>query len=225
MNKILTIFLLVFMIGLVSAETPHKINTDLTFSITSNKATACTLTTINTPTNVLVLNLNGTKNSQTFTFNIDKGNFSEVGIHQMNIECSDGTTTVTGQITREVSYNGRAKPDGFLVALFSIFYIIFFAGLMYLIVYSIGHFMNLDFDLVDLAYNYGTFFAFLTLFYLSQEYVGNYAIENMMSMFMWPLGLLLLIVPIIMFVISITIGALKPQSMNYGTRRIRRSKL
>ena len=57
---------------------PHKVNTDLKFSITSNFADECLLSTINTPTDVIEIN-KLIQGSGTFTFEIDKDNYKELG--------------------------------------------------------------------------------------------------------------------------------------------------
>lgn len=152
--------------------------------------------------------------------------FPEIGRYRVLSFCYDGSNgNYSSQDFYEVTGNGKENPDGVVTSLFSVFYLIVFGCLVYVIVYSFGHFLKLDFDLIDLAYSFGIFFVFLTLFYLSKFYVGNVAIENIMELFIWPAGILLLLVPLVMFVVSITVGALKPQEMTYGTRRLRRSKL
>jgi hypothetical protein len=95
------------LIGFGSAEMTHKQNTNLIFSITSNFADECVLTTINTPTSVLFVNQNGTKNSQTFNYTISSANFTELGNYRLNIECSDSTDKVTEYEDVEVTPNGQ----------------------------------------------------------------------------------------------------------------------
>jgi len=89
----------------------HKEETDLQFSITSNNATGCNLTNINSPTSLISINQVGTRNSQTFNFTIDGGNYSEFGVYCHNIECSDGTNTVTGEKCYEINYFGKELTD------------------------------------------------------------------------------------------------------------------
>jgi len=103
------LILLVLIIPLISAldYQKHKTDTDLTFSITSNNATGCNLTTINSPSNITTINQEGTKTSQTFTFIIDKGNYSTFGVYCHNIECTDGTNVESGDKCYEVNYFGK----------------------------------------------------------------------------------------------------------------------
>lgn len=111
-NKYL--FLMMFMsliivsIGQLSAYTPHKQDTDLSFSITSNFADNCTATIINSPNGTILINQVASKLSQTFSFNISSGNFTQTGIYQINIECTDGTNIVTQYEEFEVTPNGES---------------------------------------------------------------------------------------------------------------------
>jgi hypothetical protein len=168
---------------------------------------------------ILFINENMTKSGSTFYYDFSETNL--LGRYIYNTYYGEYSAPVYFDITG----NGKDLPDGFLSAFFSILYIAFFGVLIYIFVYSLGHFLKLDFDLIDLAYSFGMFFSYLTLFFLSKYYIGNDAIEGIMELFLYPLGLLLLVVPLIMFVISITVGALKPNQSTYGTRRFRRSKL
>ena len=80
-----------FVFSFVSAEyLPHQQNTELNFSITSNFATSCELTTINSPTGIIEIGQISTSTG-TFDFNVLSGNFTSLGIYCMNIVCTDGT--------------------------------------------------------------------------------------------------------------------------------------
>jgi len=102
-------FILLLIIPLATAlDYPrHKQNTDLEFSITSNNATNCNLTKINSPTGIITINQVGTQSSQTFNFTINGGNYSEFGVYCHNIECSDGTKINSGEKCYEVNYFGK----------------------------------------------------------------------------------------------------------------------
>jgi hypothetical protein len=102
---------LIFSLTLVSADMTHKQNTDLKFSITSNFADQCVLTTINTPTDILFVNQEATKTSQTFNFSVDKTNLTELGNYRLNIECSDTANKVTEYESVEVTPTGKKVED------------------------------------------------------------------------------------------------------------------
>jgi hypothetical protein len=107
---------MLMMISFVSAEMTHKQNTNLIFSITSNFADQCVLTTINTPTDVLFINQNGTKNSQTFNYTMLSGNFTELGNYRLNIECADSTDKITEFEDVEVTPTGEST-NGWKISL------------------------------------------------------------------------------------------------------------
>lgn len=96
MKKIFLFLVLgMLMLSGASAEyLPHKVNTDLKFSITSNFADECLLSTINTPTDVIEIN-QLVQGSGTFTFEIDKENYKELGVYRHNIICNDGVDVVS----------------------------------------------------------------------------------------------------------------------------------
>jgi len=100
----------------VSAETYllHKQNTDLNFSITSNFASSCNLTTINTPNGVIAIGQN-VLGSGTFSYSILGGNYSSLGTYCHNIVCTDGTDKTSGQECREVTSDGLNGKFGFTI--------------------------------------------------------------------------------------------------------------
>ena len=136
---ILGTFLLMFLSMNVSAidYTPHTQDTDFTFSITSNNATGCNLTLINTPTDIIIINQVGTKTSQTFNFSIDSGNYSEQGDYCHQIECFDGSNYNTGDECRSVSLLGKELTTSKAISYFVIFIIsiLVFMGLLLLGIY------------------------------------------------------------------------------------------
>lgn len=115
MNKTLLVLLVgMFMISFTSAEIPHEQNTELNFSITSNFATSCELTTINTPNGIITIGQTDT-NTGTFNFNVLGGNYSSTGTYCHNIVCTDGTDTTTGEECREVTTDGFTSSIGFYI--------------------------------------------------------------------------------------------------------------
>lgn len=116
MKYLLICMLLVFTMSFISAEITQQQNTVLKFSMTSNFADNCTLTTINTPTDVLFVNQNGSKTSQTFNFTINGGNFTELGEHRLNIECADTTDKITEYETVSVTPTGE-MTNGWKISL------------------------------------------------------------------------------------------------------------
>ena len=134
MKKCLIILITaIFFITLVSAYEPHKLDTDLEFSFTSNNATVCNVSTVNTPYGVITINQDSTKSGQTFNNTIAAGNFSEIGIYCFNVQCTDSIQSETGSICRDVTYMGKQLNGaraglyiGFLGLLILVFFLNFF---------------------------------------------------------------------------------------------------
>lgn len=108
----ITLVLGMFLISLASAEyLPHKQNTELQFSFTSNNATSCNITIANTPEGVITINQESTKSDQTFNNTIGGGNFTILGNYCFNIECSDGVKTEGGSVCRYITPTGKSISD------------------------------------------------------------------------------------------------------------------
>ncbi len=109
---------LTMFIGQASAYLPHEKDTTLNFSITSNFATSCELTTINTPTGIIEIGQTDISTG-TFEFNIAGENFSSLGTYCMNIVCTDGTDITTGEYCREITSDGlgstQTKQDNYYI--------------------------------------------------------------------------------------------------------------
>jgi hypothetical protein len=52
-----------------------------------------------------------TRSGQTFSIEIDKGNFSTLGSYCFNIQCYDGSSYETGSVCREVTPTGKIVSD------------------------------------------------------------------------------------------------------------------
>ena len=77
----------------------------------------------------------------------------------------------------------------------------------YLCIYSIGHAVSLDFDVIDLAWNYGAYFLFLSTYMLAKTYLGNPAIESFLGTVVNVGIAISIVLPTIYFVLTLTIGS------------------
>lgn len=114
---ILSLCIILFMFSFASSYEPHKQNTELQFSFTSNNATACNVSTVNTPNGVISINQESTRSGQTFNNTIDSGNFSTLGNYCFNIVCTDGSQVETGSICREISSTGTQGSMFYIILL------------------------------------------------------------------------------------------------------------
>jgi hypothetical protein len=199
------IFLLNFY--LVSAENlPHKQNTDLEFAITSNTATSCIVTTINKPQGIILINQNGTKNSQTFNFTILAGNFTELGKYRVNIECLGGNS---GYEEFEVTLNGNRPSEGILVVVFIIIFMIIFALSIFSLLNALQHVLDLNMDIKDTAFMMVSYFLMWIFYYFSFEYLGNEFINNILELAISIGAVTHIFLPLVGFMVSYIMQTLK----------------
>ena len=180
-NLGIVMLLLMLSLTLVSASyLPHKQNTELNFSITSNFATSCELTTINSPTGIILIEQTDTSTG-TFNFNVLSGNFSSLGTYCMNIVCTDGVDITSGQECREVTLNGNEPASSGIVVVFSLVFIAIISfGIVYFIK-ALGHVIQFEMDIIDTAVLMSTYFAMWFFYYFAQTYMGNPLINNILE--------------------------------------------
>lgn len=130
-----------------------------------------------------------------------------LGVFGGNIYCTDGTEYGGGTFEYSITTTGRVSGGGSVTIFFTIIFLIMCIGMVYLVITSIGHAISLDFDLVDLSWNYGIFFAILGLFYLQESYLGDPLMGNILG---WgvDIGILTqMVLPTIYFIMTLTIGS------------------
>ena len=213
---IITLALLIF--PLVSAMDYEKIkqDTELQFSITSNNATVCNLTTINTPLGVTTINQTGTKSFQTFNFTINATNYSEYGIYCHNIECSDGINIESGEKCYEVNYYGKELTSsqatiyiGLLgILIFTLF--ITFMGIKQLpddnAKDEYGRIMSINYlKHFRLVLWLTSYFLFIGIIYLSSNIAFAFLAEQLFAKLLFAIfTVLLALAPIVIIVLMIS---------------------
>jgi len=206
MKKLTLILLLgIILIGFVGAETStdyktHKRNTELNFTFTDNQAGQCNITTIDTPDGAVIwINQIMEQTSNTFLGSIGAGNFTQLGIYCIWMNCEDGY----GAECRDVTENGISSPEGIVIVGFGLILILILAGSVVMIVKAMGHIVDRDFDLMDVAKMWGLFFALLGINQLAIYYLGSREINDWLSLFINLYAFPMVIVPLIAFFLSI----------------------
>jgi len=109
--KLMLVFIsLLFMINLVSAADylTQKQNTNFDLVVQSNNGTACILSYIQYPNGVQsIFNIPLTKDGQTFYLTISSTNYSQIGNICHGVTCTDGSSSSTGSVCREITYTGE----------------------------------------------------------------------------------------------------------------------
>jgi hypothetical protein len=201
---------MICLIGGVSAET-YKINdnSDLKFRCTLNNAIPSPSTTFN----ITIVYPNGTTQfNNVQTTSIGQGlfnytiNFTTLGNYKVHQFCYDGAYNYSSTEEYLVTGNGNPEPSGAVIVLFSIILIILFGFMTYVIIYSIGHSISLDFDIIDVAYNWGLFFAVVVVQLLQKQYLGNLAIDSLLDWMIYIGIFVMVFLPLVYFILTLTIG-------------------
>lgn len=213
----------IFIISLACADLgTYKIGSCVNIKTILPNATTVTISTISYPNSSLATS-NHIMNKTAQTFNYSFCDTSSVGSYVYDYYDNTGETYVN-QFT--INANGKPDPSGGIVVVFVILFIILVGITCYMALYTIGHFMSLDFDLIDLAFDWGLFFAIGAFYFLEMNYLGNIGMELYLNWFLAIGGIILILVPIIAFILSITVGSLQrkkvtqviPQRIRFGGR-------
>ena len=163
-----------------------------------------------------------------YGFFVDGGNFTLIGDYYYNIQCESLSDPLGGFSSSSlmVTGNGKDRPEGIVIILFCSIFLIILGGLLLQLILNLGHLASLDLDVIDLAKSMGLYFMLLGAYQLSIYYLGNLNIESLMLIFILVGGFTHIIIPIIGFLFSITIGSLKKKKADFGTKRIyKRTKI
>ena len=109
----------------------------------------------------------------------------------------------------EVTDNGKAQPDGTVVIVFLIAFIIIVLFGIYSVLKMLGVAVQLEADIVDVALNIGAYLAVFALYVLSTQYLGNLLIEDILLTiikFAWITHVLL---PLIALAVSMIMNPIK----------------
>lgn len=170
---------------------------------------SCNITVIDPDGETFVTNENMQNQIYENNYTVLYNHSQKLGEYRYNIICAQGTSSNYGSFNYKITGNGREGPEGITIVVFSILFIIIMASLIYLIVLTIGHLIALDFDPIDLAWNFGAFFAFLSILMLEKFYVGNLDIEHFFNLILWLVGFTHIFLPALALVLSMTIGQLR----------------
>lgn len=119
MNRLaIYIVLGIMLISLSSAYEPQQQYTEAIFSVNSNNATYCNVTSLDYPLGHLVLNLPMTKFSQNYNVTINQSYFSQIGDYCFNIECQDPLNNIeSGSKCYTVTKTGYSSTLWLLILL------------------------------------------------------------------------------------------------------------
>lgn len=221
---------LLLSLPLINAETEiYEIDkvVDLKFTCTLNNAIPTSASyniTISYPNGSTFLNNQNTTalGNGAFTYTTT---FTELGLYKVQMFCWDGAYSYSGEGYYQITGNGKDNPEGIVIVLFSLIFLIVLGGMLYQFILCFGHFASLDLDIVDLAKTMGLYFALLGLYFLSLYYLGNQTVEKFLLLGIQIGGFTHVIIPLVGFLISITIGSLKKKKIDFGVKRLYRKNV
>lgn len=146
--------------------------------------------------------------AQSFTYNFC--NTTDLGFYIYDYFDNFGNVYVNDF---EITLNGKEKPSGIIVVLFIILFMVCLGFSSFMILYNIGHFFAFDFDIVDVAFNWGIYFIIVALYGLEEFYLGNPDIRTWLLWFISIGGFVLIFMPLLAFILSITVGTLSKKQM------------
>lgn len=112
-------------------------------------------------------------------------------------------TTQTGDVnTFWVTFNGKEPASGIVVVIFSAVLVFIVMSVTIVLIRSVAFMIESNFDLLDIAYNWGLYFALLIVYQLQFEYLGNEVFNDWILLFVKILAFPMLVVPIFAFFIS-----------------------
>lgn len=231
MNKLLLLFMLSFCLGLISAVPPFQTGTfeegitiqyppnsyiktgeDITFNFhiyntsngvqLDNNTVNCSFHLYNKSGVQILENDYLSFSDDDFYLTVKGGNFTKDGAYSYIVTCISGTSGGYSSVGIEATGNGKAPAGDFVILGFSILMVFIFFSLITYVIKSIGNIIELNFDLLDVAFWWGLYFALLGVNRLANIYLGTTEILNWLNLFVTILGFPMVLVPMFAFFIS-----------------------
>ena len=145
------------------------------------------------------------QNNGDFNITLNTTQTAIEGEYRWDMYCCDGDYCDDGHESFFITTNGKEKPSGIIIVLFSVLFLGILASLVGLILHTLAHFVEKDFDTKDLILNISAYFVLWGIYILGKEYVGNYFINTFLEWLIGVGAITNVIFPLVIFVISITI--------------------
>lgn len=182
-----------------------KINNDINLQQLAN-ASYCNISSGLYPNSSIILtNLAMTKNGLNFNYTLEKTYVNTLGTYIINGECNQEVWAYSLEVTE----NGKSSPEGIVIIIFSLAFFLIFGWNLLSFVVNLEHLANLDLDMYNLMLSLGAFFSLFFYYYLSTIFFANSFILDTTRAFLFGSGVINLFIPILGFVLSITIGQLR----------------
>ncbi len=211
-GTLFTLGMVIFLLSItfVSAENqeigPYQAGDTVTLIQSCGNCSYCNVTSLKYPNGTEALeDLSMTKDGVEFEYDYETST-EIIGTYIVNTDCDvDGISTPVSY-DLIVTANGNSVPTAGVVVLFTFLFLIIIGGLISLLMYTLFHMIQWDFDARDLIYNVSLYLVTFAVYILSKEYLGNPFVNEML---VWVLGvgaITTIIFPIVAFVMSFIKG-------------------
>ena len=176
----------------------------------ANLCASCNISSIKYPNSTIIISdQEMTKRVADFNYTLISNYTQTTGEYKVNGVCTSGADTQVWNYYFEVTNNGNETPEGVVIVLFVLLFILITVGLLGLLLYNIFHMIQWDFDAKDLIFNVSAYFGLFVTYILGKTYLGN---EFFDSFLIWVIGVTALtnvILPLIAFLMSYMRGGLE----------------
>ena len=143
-----------------------------------------------------------------FTYRAPSTTFATIGNYAYLIQCN-GTTLVGGCADKGaflVTTSGENLGDNRIIY-FTLLFLIILGGFTYVFMTSLGHGVNLDFDVKDLSINLGMYFMLIAYGFLETTYLMNPIITNLVNILISVGVWTNCVLPFLYFILTLTVGS------------------
>jgi hypothetical protein len=219
-KQVIFLLLLILIIPLVNSQVENlgyfKLNDCVKLIQICSNCTYNNITSVLYPNSTIALSQVSMSQSGTeYTYNCFSST-SLLGTYIVNGKGDVNGVNRVWSYTFNVTGNGKENPAGAVVVLFILFFLGFLGILAYMFIYSIGHFLTLDFDVMDLAYNMGLYFVIFGTYMLAKFYLGNPDVESFLLLMIKVGALTHFFIPFLAFMVSIVAGSMKKKKLSLG---------
>jgi len=175
---------------------------------TSCNITSVTLQGINSTT--LIEDVAMIKRGNEYNYTLISNYTGSLGKYVVNGICDDDVWAYDFYITE----NGRAEPEGIVIVVFTGVFLVVLMFATVSLLKMIGHWVDLEVDIIDASLAMSLYFVVLALYYLSKYYLGNILINDMLFIAVGVGGFTHVIVPITAFVTSLIFNPFRKGANN-----------
>lgn len=203
---IIAFFLLINLSGIVIAEQQgwgiFKTNDCVRLIQTCSNCTYTNISSIISPngtiieSDLIMSTVNSIEYNYTFCASNESGDYTVNGYSN-----PDGIRTVWANDFK-ITLNGNPEPEGITIVFFSIIYVILLCLYVGVLMYTVFHFVMMDFDAKDLILNVCLYLSTFALYILGSNFFGNEFFDTMMLWMISVGSITTMIVPISAFIVS-----------------------